>query len=313
MSTLPLFGDSIPPLRAKLAGRLRSLASEGIWIGTSSWKYPGWMGQIYSEERYLSRGRFSQKRFEQECLAEYAECFPAVCGDFTFYQFPGEAYWRKLFASAPPTLRYALKVPEEITCRRFSVHARYGERGGTGNPSFLNAGLLADAFLLPLEPFRDRIAVLIFEFGAGSAPLVEFVDRLDAFLTEIPGGWRYAVEVRNASYLDTVYFDCLRQHGAAHVFNSWSRMPELGSQIEIPGAFTAGFSVTRALLRPGRLYEEAVERFAPYREVQDPNPGARDAMRRIIGRARKEREEAFVFVNNRLEGNAPGTIEAITE
>ncbi|MGC4050035.1 MAG: hypothetical protein QM757_11680 [Paludibaculum sp.] len=77
-----------PAFRDRLAARLRTLAAEGVYFGTSSWKYPGWLGQIYTPERYFTRGRFSQKKFESECLTEYAEIFPAVCGDFSFYQFP---------------------------------------------------------------------------------------------------------------------------------------------------------------------------------------------------------------------------------
>src|SRR5271157_2642607 len=87
METLPLFGDPEPQARSPLAARLQALAGEGVYFGTSSWKYPGWLGSIYRPERYLTRGRFSQKKFESECLSEYAETFPAVCGDFSFYQF----------------------------------------------------------------------------------------------------------------------------------------------------------------------------------------------------------------------------------
>ena len=36
-------------------------------------------------------------------------------------------------------------------------------------------------------------------------------------------------------------------------------------------------------------------------------------MRRIAERAWKTRQPAYVFVNNRLEGNAPGTIEAVAD
>src|SRR5450755_3928062 len=86
--TLPLFDPPSTFDRRSLAEHLTSLAQQNIWIGTSSWKYEGWLGQIYSRDRYLTRGRFSQKRFEAECLAEFAETFPIVCGDFSFYQFP---------------------------------------------------------------------------------------------------------------------------------------------------------------------------------------------------------------------------------
>ena len=84
-----------------LAKRLAALAQRGIFIGTSSWKYEGWLGSIYTPERYFTRGKFSQKKFDDTCLAEYAETFPVVCGDFSFYQFPSDEYWRKLFGSSP--------------------------------------------------------------------------------------------------------------------------------------------------------------------------------------------------------------------
>ena len=48
--------------RAGLATRLNALAGERIYIGGSSWKYPGWLGQVYSGERYLWRGRFAAIR-----------------------------------------------------------------------------------------------------------------------------------------------------------------------------------------------------------------------------------------------------------
>ncbi len=167
--TLPLFDPPSDFDRRALASRLRTLAQEGIWIGTSSWKYEGWLGQIYTRERYSTRGRFSQKKFEAECLAEYAETFPIVCGDFSFYQFPTPQYWQRLFGSAPERLRFALKVPEEVTAEVFPKHARYGPRAGTRNESYLNADALAAMFLEPLRPYGSRVAVLIFEFGARGA------------------------------------------------------------------------------------------------------------------------------------------------
>ena len=90
-------------------------------------------------------------------------------------------------------------------------------------------------------------------------------------------------------------------------------MPELKTQISMPGSATSDFLVCRALLRRGRVYEEAVDAFSPYTHVQDPNPEARDSMRVLIGRARENRQFFFLFVNNRLEGNAPLTILSLVE
>jgi uncharacterized protein YecE (DUF72 family) len=313
---LELF-DQKPAWRAQLANRLHDLAAQGIFLGTSSWKYEGWLGSIYTPQRYETRGKFSKKKFDDSCLAEYAEVFPAVGGDFSFYQFPSEAYWHRLFSSAPHTLQFGMKAPEMVTVRKWPGHARYGDRGGKENGMFLDAELLDRAFLRPLAPYSKQVGVIMFEFGTLAKSQYEsvgpFARDLDRFLGALPAGFRYAVEIRNREYLDEPYFSTLKKHNVAHVFNAWTRMPELSRQIEIAPAFTADFIVSRALLAFGRAYEQAVERFQPYQAIQEPNPGARNALRELIERARTNKQLAFLFVNNRLEGNAPGTIQAVVD
>jgi uncharacterized protein YecE (DUF72 family) len=315
--SLPLF-DELPEYeRTPLGLKLAALASKGVFIGTSSWKYVGWLGQVYTESRYMSRGRFSEKRFQAECLAEYAATFPVVCGDFSFYQFPSEQYWQRLFRSAPASLRYAFKVPEEITVKMFPVHPRYGARAGENNPAFLDALLLRNSFLDLLEPYWQQIAVLIFEFGTFGKQtyrgVTDFVGQLNPFLGALAPAFRYGVEIRNQEFLTKEYFECLRRHRVAHVFNAWTRMPDLSEQMQLPEVYTADFTVARALLRKGRPYETAVAKFSPYQQVQDPNPEARQALRELISRARERNQPSYIFVNNRLEGNAPQTIEAIVD
>ena len=313
----PLFEEPGGFDRAGLAEKLHGLARQNIFIGGSSWKYEGWLGQIYSRERYLARGKFSRRVFEQECLREYAETFPTVCGDFAFYQFPTVEFWKKLFAQTPPGFRFAFKAPEQITCKVFPAHARYGPQAGKENDAFLDAHMLREMFLRPLLPYRDKTAVVIFEFGSfgkrSFEELSAFLDRLDPFLTALPREFRYAVEIRNPEFLEKDYFACLSSHGAAHVYNAWSRMPELKYQMAIPDSATTEYLVCRALLRRGRVYEEAVQHFSPYRAVQDPNPEARESMRVLIDRARENKQFLFLFVNNRLEGNAPLTILSIVD
>lgn len=319
MSTiLPLFDDPPDFDREGLAARLRELADQQIYLGCSSWKYEGWMGQIYSNERYLHHGRFSKKRFEETCLAEYAETFPIVCGDFSFYQFPPDEFWHKLFASAPEPLKFGFKVPEEITVRRFPNQPRYGPRAGLENPAFLSYALLDESFLWPLRGYASRIAVLILEFGTLSRqtypePEPFFAD-LDRFLSTIsPGEFRWAVEIRNQEFLRQDYFELLRRHNVAHVFNAWTRMPPVDAQIRIGDSFSSDFLVARALLRTGRPYEKAVRMFSPYDRIQDPHPRTRAALRELIDRAKSRKIPAYLFVNNRLEGNAPITIQAVVE
>jgi uncharacterized protein YecE (DUF72 family) len=303
--------------REGLASKLHALAEQNILIGGSSWKYEGWLGQIYSRERYMTRGRFSQKRFEQECLTEYAETFPTVCGDFAFYQFPTDEFWKRLFARVPESFRFAFKVPEQITCKLFPRHGRYGAQAGNENDNFLDGHMLKEMFLRPLWPYREKVAVLIFEFGAfGRSSFADrgaFLERLDPFLRALPRDFRYAVEIRNPEFLESDYFACLRANRVAHVYNAWSKMPELREQMALPESMTADFLVSRALLRRGRVYEDAVGLFKPYTEIQDENPEARESMRLLIGRARENKQFLFLFVNNRLEGNAPMTILSLVD
>lgn len=316
---MSLFPDEFdkPPQAARLGPKLRALAERGVYFGTSSWKYEGWLGSIYSPERYLTRGKFSRAKFEAECLQEYAETFPVVGGDFSFYQFPTEEYWQRLFSETPASLLVALKVPEDLTVARWPTHARYGTRAGKDNPHFLNADVFTQLFARRLARYSERVGPLIFEFGTfnkSAFPTVDhFLDRLAGFLEALPAGPKYAIEIRNPDYLGGHYFTLLHSHNVAHVFNAWTRMPELGKQIAMPDAFTADFTVVRALLAKGRSYEKAVEALQPYASIKDPNEGARQAMRDIAAESLRRKKPAFLLVNNRLEGHAPSTIEAIVD
>ena len=289
--------------RDQLRDRLQTLAARKILIGGSSWKYEGWLGQIYSRWRYQTRGRFSRKLFEDTCLNEYAATFPTVCGDFTFYQFPSEAMWSKLFRQTPDTFRWAFKVPEQITV--------------PGNPTFLDAALFNESFLRPLELYRNQVGILIFEFGTFREKTFEtpsqFIQALDPFLDQLPVGWRYAVEIRNAEFLVPDYFACLRAHNVPHVYNAWTRMPEIGDQFAILESRTSDLIVCRALLHRGRPYEDAVRLFRPYDRVREVNESVRRSLRELVNVAMVDGVPAFIFVNNRLEGNSPGTIVAITD
>jgi len=76
--------------------------------------------------------------------------------------------------------------------------------------------------------------------------------------------------------------------------------------------YTSGhFMVARALLRPGRSYDEAVDAFAPYDRIQDPNPELRRDLARLVETAVRTRIPAYLLVNNRAEGSAPLTIAEV--
>jgi len=88
--------------REDIKRKLAELAPQGIYVGTSSWKYAGWSGMLYDRARYEYRGKFAESRFEKNCLAEYAGVFKTVSrGGWCYGRLPGFC-WRSAmeFASA---------------------------------------------------------------------------------------------------------------------------------------------------------------------------------------------------------------------
>jgi len=306
--------------REYMKPRLAALAQAGVFIGTSSWKYPGWFGQLYERDRYVWRGRYAESRFERNCLAEYAEVFKTVCVDAAYYKFPDARYLGDLVTQVPEEFRFAFKVTDEITIKKFPNLPRFGLRAGKPNENFLNADLFASAFLGPCEPFRRNIELLMFEFSrfypADFARGRDFLEALDGFLGRLPRGWPYGVEIRNASFLQPDYFATLARHDVSHIFNSWEAMPPVGEQLALPGSVTnPDCAAMRLLLRPGRRYEDAVKLFSPYDRLKEPQPEGRAAAGQLIRatQATGQPKRVFVYVNNRFEGNALGTIAAILE
>jgi uncharacterized protein YecE (DUF72 family) len=306
--------------RDALKSQLSAQAAQGVFLGTSSWKYAGWRGSLYDESRYVRRGRFSEARFQKHCLGEYAEVFKTVCVDAAFYKFPEPGSLEEYASLVPADFLFALKVTDEITIRRFPNLPRFGGRAGQINPNFLQTDLFESAFLRACQPVRRNVALLIFEFSRFAPADFErgrdFVEALDLFLGKLPREWRYGVEIRNRTFLHPEYFNTLARHGVTHVYTSWQDMPSLGEQLDLPGSRTApDFCGARLLLAPGRKYEEAVKRFSPYDQIKEVNQEGRAAARRLMRQiaAGGGCMQAFIYVNNRFEGNALATIAALLD
>jgi uncharacterized protein YecE (DUF72 family) len=293
------------------------LASAGVYVGTSSWKYEGWLGQLYDPLRYASRGKLIKSRFDAGCLSEYGEVFKTVCIDAAYYTFPSARYLAKLEGQVPDDFRFGLKVTDSITLKHYPRLDRFGIKAGKPNADFLNSDLFTSEFLQPCETIRDKIGIIMLEFShfrkADYAFGRDFVADLDQFFARIPKGWPLGVELRNRTWLVPEYFTCLRKHGVAHVFNSWQAMPSVEEQLKMPDSRTnPELAAARFLLKPGRKYADAVEAFRPYDQVKEEYPEGRSAASQLIREGlRSGVKKTYLYVNNRLEGNALATIAAI--
>jgi uncharacterized protein YecE (DUF72 family) len=281
-----------------------------VRFGASSWNYPGWGGLVY-HRAYEGRGASARM------LEEYAKfpLFRTVGIDSSFYAPPTEEVLGSYAKHLPAGFPCVSKVWNQLTVQTFSK-AQDKARAGKVNPDFLNPDLFLESVYEPYQRhFAGHMGPFVFEFqaiGRGSRVTAErFAARLDEFFSALPREGQYAVEIRNEEFLTPMYFAVLREHGVAHVLNSWTRMPPIGDQLDLPGAVSGPFIVARALLQPGRTYDEAVDAFAPYDRIQDPSPPLRQDLLRLIETAVHMRIPAYLLVNNRAEGSAPLTVAEV--
>ena len=286
-----------------------------IRFGTSTWTYEGWQGQIYTR-------KYTKTAFTRECLGEFCQylyrgqpLFRTVGNDATFYRPPSANQLTRYLTQIPEDFQMCFKVWEELTIPTYAKHARYGSRAGQVNPNFLNA----DAFTkLVLQPYRDaqfgpNAGPFLFELQRHGMPAEEFIGKLDDFFDSVSAEFRYAVEIRNAGLLGPRYHDMLRAHGVAHVYNHWSYMPPLAEQHQRMKTTTAPFTVIRLLTPLKMTYEAAKKRAEPYDKIVGELPEMRKDTVSLIQEATAENRSTYILVNNRAEGNAPLTIQALID
>jgi uncharacterized protein YecE (DUF72 family) len=154
-------------------------------VGCSGWQYKPWRGPVYPE------GLPQRRWFEH-----YATLFDTVEVNNTFYRLPAPTTVEKWREQAPEGFCYALKVGA------FGSHRMKLRDAGTWLPNHLDRarrlGPHLGPHLVQLPP-RWRVDV----------------DRLDEFLSVAPGEHRWAVELREPSWLCDSVFDTLARHGAA--------------------------------------------------------------------------------------------------
>lgn len=197
-----------------------------VYAGTQSWFYPEWKGVFYDE--------FAEP---DDFLTMYAQEFPFVEVDTSFYAVPKRETllaWRK---KVPPEFLFGLKVPREIT----------HERAFTATEK-------------PLREFFERVAVLEGQLGLVLFQLPPQLDvtaaqRLFGALRAVPHGVRCAIEFRHPSWFRPDIFAELDVLGVAAAAVDGPFVP-LGFARRVVERATADFVYLRLLAVRG-----SVERF----------------------------------------------------
>lgn len=319
---LPLF----PELEEKPAGvrpapadpRLllwrRELPPE-LWLGTSSWSFPGWAGRVYD-------GTVSDGRLAREGLKAYAQhpLFRAVGLDRSFYGPVRLDEYENYASQVPDDFRFLVKAPERVLLPRFGRHPRYGDLAGKDNPDFLQASLAAEEWVKPaLHGLGSRLGVLLLQFPPLSLSAVggpsSFAIALHEFLEKLPQGPTYAVELRNRELFSASYVQVLERLGVCHCISVHPSMPPPMTQFEALGAQPL-VPIRWMLGSPAVAswdYEAAVQRYQPFDRLVDEDLSTRSSLLEIWRRALENGQQVITIVNNKAEGCSPASIERLVE
>jgi uncharacterized protein YecE (DUF72 family) len=317
-------GISAPLFDAELV-RLGRQLPDTVFLGTSSWSFPGWRGIVYA-------GEHSEVQLARNGLTAYRQhpLLRAVGVDRSFYKPLTQTDYAAYARQVAPDFRFAIKAPALIA----DAVVR-SERGAPGenNPRFLDAEAAAELFVAPaLHGLRHADGTslagpLIFQLSPLPAPMLRgdaapaFIERLGAFLDRLPRSVDgvaplYAVELRNPGLLTPRLVRTLRETGARLCLGLHSRMPAAARQSAALRAMDAeaeegdawrmkGPLIVRWLLHAGFEYEQAKRRYAPFDRIIDADIASRGTVSHLVHVALRSRQPAFVIVGNKAEGSAP--------
>jgi uncharacterized protein YecE (DUF72 family) len=156
-----------------------------VLIGCSGWSYRDWRGAVYPTELPARRW-----------LAHYATLFGTVEVNSTFYRLPAEQTVKAWAAAVPPGFVFAVKLGAFGTHRMKLRDADRWLPNHVERVRLLGEHLGPTLVQLPPRWKRDP-------------------GRLDELLTVAPPDLRWAVELRDPSWLHDDVFGVLRRHGAA--------------------------------------------------------------------------------------------------
>jgi uncharacterized protein YecE (DUF72 family) len=151
-----------------------------VWIGTSGYNYPEWKGSFYPDTLPAAK-----------MLPYYAERFPTVEINYTFYRMPTEKIVAGWNCATPDRYALTLKAPKRIT----------------HDARLRNCADRVQQFLEAAATLGPKLGALLFQLPPN---LKKDVTLLDDFLSAFPPRVRAAFEFRHASWFDEAIYERLR-------------------------------------------------------------------------------------------------------
>ena len=252
-------------------------------IGTSAFTAAGWPGTFYPKGLP-----------EREYLTHYATKFDTVEVDSTFYRTPSMATVQGWRDKTPNGFAFAVKVPQVITHEKVLVDC---------DEEF-------NQFVLAIDLLGEKLGPLLFQFGYFNKKAFlgvnDFLALLRPFLKKLPKDHKFAVEIRNKSWLVPQFIEALGERGVALALIDQSWMPRPLQWFEKIDPVTADFAYVRLLGdRKGIEKETKI-----WNKIMVDRSSELKEWAGILGRLNIP---IYVYANNHYAGFGPATVEMFRE
>jgi len=224
-----------------------------LYTGTSGYSFREWVGPFYPP-----------KTKPTDYLAFYASRLNSVEINHTFRRFPTSKLLASWAEKTPESFAFSLKMHQSITHR-----ARLKDVGES-----------VKDFIKAAEPLGARLGAILFQlppyFRAD-------LDRLKAFLKDLPTGHRYAMEFRHESWNEPAVVEALRDRGVA-------------------------LCAAEAEISDSTFTSTAPHGYVRLRKVPPYTEEEIEQARREVADILKQVEDLYVYVKHDDEGVAPETV-----
>ncbi len=298
---------------AEAAAEWRDLARQlprDLRLGTSSWHFPGWRGLVWAD--VAAPGDLSRHG-----LTAYAQhpLLGTVGIDRSFYAPLSARQYAAYAQQVPENFRFMVKAPSLVTSQWLPGEG--GFRGGN-NPDFMAIAYAIEQFVAPaLEGLGHKAGPLLFQFPPLGRTLTRaperFIAQLQEFLSGLPKGPHYAVELRDDRIITRRFFASLKEAGARYCVGVHPRMPAVAVQAAAMSGFGPGPLLIRWNLKAGYSYEEARNRFTPFDRLIDEDVATRESIAQLCLATLSAGQDCTIIVNNKAEGSAPLSVVKLAQ
>jgi len=263
----------------------RPYSEPGLFLGTSAFTAAGWPGSFYPVGMKPAN-----------YLTYYATRFQTVEVDSTYYRTPSASAVAGWYEKTPPDFVFAAKVPKIVTHEKLlkDCEAEF------------------DEFAERMDILDEKLGPLLLQFpwfNKYEIQADEFMARLRFFLNRVKDlpTVRFAVEIRNRTWLDKRFTDLLRESNVALALTDTSFMPRPWEMREKFDLVTADFLYVRwlgdrhGIEKITKLWDKTVvDRKSDLKHWVD-------VLKELV--LNKRVRKLFAFANNHYAGHGPATAQ----